>query len=202
VADGSRHPARRHTDIVPPTSRLRLAAKLMTDPMESLAQSIAERVLDLVIQALDINALIGRIDMNALLDQVDVNQLLNKVDLNEILEHVDLNQLLKQVDVNQLVERVDLNQILEHVDLNQLLKQVDINQLLNRVDVDSLVEQTDLGAVIAGASGGLATDALDEVRSQAVGADQFIDRWVARLLRRKNAAPLGPPGLLDAEASP
>jgi hypothetical protein len=97
---------------------------------------------------------------------------------------------------------VDINQILEHVDLNLLLKQVDINQLLNRVDVDSLVEQTDLGAVIAGASGGLATDALDEVRSQAVGADQFIDRWVARLLRRKNAGPLAPPALLDGEASP
>lgn len=71
-----------------------------------------------------------------------------------------------------------------------------------RVDVDSLVEQTDLGAVIAGASGGLATDALDEVRSQAVGLDQFIDRWVARLLRRKNSGPLAPPGLLDAEATP
>ena len=51
-----------------------------------------------------------------------------------------------------------------------------------------------------GASGGLATDALDEVRSQAVGLDQFIDRWVARLLRRQDRGPLAPPALLDAGA--
>ncbi len=56
---------------MPPTSRLRLAAKLMTDPMESLAQSIAERVLDLVIEALDINALIRRVDIDALVEQTD-----------------------------------------------------------------------------------------------------------------------------------
>jgi len=202
VADGSYHAARRHTGIVPPTSRLRLAAKLMTDPMESLAQSIAERVLDLVIEALDINALIWRIDINALLDQIDVNQLVEHVDVNQLLNHVDVNQLLEHVDVNQLLNHVDVNQLLEHVDVNQLLNQVDVNQLLNRVDVDSLVEQTDLGAVIAGASGGLATDALDEVRSQAVGLDQFIDRWVARLLRRKYGGPLAPPGLLAAKATP
>lgn len=195
-------PPRRHTGIVPPTSRRRLAAKLMTDQMESLAQSIAERVLDLVIQALDIDALIGRIDVNALLDQIDVNQLVNQVDVNEVLDHVDVNQILNRVDVNQLLDHVDVNQLLKHVDVNQLLNQVDVNQLLNRVDVDSLVEQTDLGAVIAEASGGLATDVLDEVRSQAVGADQFIDRWVARLLRRKKAGPVAPPALLDAEATP
>jgi len=35
----------------------------------------------------------------------------------------------------------------------------------------------------------MAADALDAVRSQTVGLDQFIDRWVQRLLRRKHPAP-------------
>ena len=34
------------------------------------------------------------------------------------------------------------------------------------------------------------------------GLDQFVDRWVQRLLRRKEPAPLAPPALLPAQAEP
>jgi hypothetical protein len=64
--------------------------------------------------------------------------------------------------------------------------------------MDALVEETDLGAIIAKSSGGMASEALDLVRSQAVGLDQFIDRWVRRLLRRKHPGPSAPPALLGA----
>jgi hypothetical protein len=39
----------------------------MTDPMESLAQRVAEGVFDLLVDALDVNALARRVDLNALL---------------------------------------------------------------------------------------------------------------------------------------
>jgi hypothetical protein len=58
----------------------------------------------------------------------------------------------------------------------------------------------DLGAVIARSSGGAASQALDAARSQAVGLDRFIDRWVQRTIRRKHPAPVAPRGLLDGEA--
>jgi hypothetical protein len=48
----------------------------------------------------------------------------------------------------------------------------------------------------------MGTEALDAVRSQAVGLDQFVDRWVQRLLRRKHPAPAAPPRLLPAQAEP
>jgi len=70
------------------------------------------------------------------------------------------------------------------------------------VDMDALVEQTDVGAVIARSSGGAASEALDAARSQAVGLDQFIDRWVQRGLRRKHPAPAGPPALRSGRAGP
>jgi hypothetical protein len=73
--------------------------------------------------------------------------------------------------------------------------------LVQRIDMDALVEETDLGAVIARSSGGVASEALDAARSQAVGLDQFIDRWVGRLLRRKHPGPSMPTGLLDAQAA-
>ncbi|HET7246386.1 MAG TPA: hypothetical protein VFJ07_16255, partial [Streptosporangiaceae bacterium] len=65
-----------------------------------------------------------------------------------------------------------------------------------------LVKQTDLGAVIARSSGGVATEALDAGRSQAVGLDQTIDRWVQRALRRKQPAPSAPRAGLDGERTP
>src|SRR6266702_3787172 len=131
LQDGSRDAGPAILDAVDPIDRLRLAGKRMTDPLESLAQRVAERVIDLVVDVLDLNALVQSIDLNAVLGRIDMND------------------------------------------------------LVQRLDIDALVEQTDLGAVIAKSSGGMATDALDAARSQAVGLDGFIDRWVQRALRRK-----------------
>jgi hypothetical protein len=147
------------------------------DPLQALAQRIAERVVDLFLQALDVNTLLQRVDVNAVIDRVDVNHI-----------------LLKKVDVNALLDRVDVDKLLRRVDVDALLDRVDINALLTRVDMDELVEQTDLGAVIARSSGGMASEALDAARSQVVGLDQFTDRWVRRALRRKHPVPLGPHG--------
>ena len=154
----------------------------ITDPVEAMAQRVAERVVELVLSVLDVNALLSQVDVNALLAKVDVNALLAKV------------------DVPALLDRVDLNAVLAKVDTNALLDQVDVNALLSRIDMDTLVEQTDLGAVIARSSGGVASEALDAARSTTVGPDQFIDRWVQRALRRKQPAPVAPRALLDGEA--
>ena len=148
-----------------PLGRLRSAGRRVTDPMEALAQQVADRVVGLVTTALDVNALVDRVDMNALLAQVDLNALLARVDLDEVLRHVDMDAILDRINVNEVVERIDM---------------------------DELVEHTDLGAVIARSSGGMATEALDAARSQAVGLDQFIDGWVGRLLRRRRPGPAGP----------
>ena len=132
---------------------------------EALAQAVTDRAVDLVVSALDVNALLDEVDLNAVLD------------------------------------RVDINQVLDRIDLNQLLARVDLNAVLQRIDVDALVEKTDLGPVIAACSSGAASDALDVVRSQAVGLDEFIARWVGRLRRRPYTGPPGPPGGLQAGAA-
>ena len=70
---------------------------------------------------------------------------------------------------------------------------MDLNDIVQRIDIDALVEQTDLGAIIAASSSGVAGDVLDVVRSQTVGLDEFIARWIARLRRRPYTGPPGPP---------
>jgi hydrogenase maturation factor len=97
---------------------------------------------------------------------------------------------------------VDLDAVLARVDVNTLLGRVDVNHVVQQVDMDALVEETDLGAVIARSSGGAISEALDALRSQAVGLDQFIDRWVSRLTRRKQSWPDAPPALRAARAAP
>jgi hypothetical protein len=37
----------------------------MTDPVELIAQRVTERVVDLLVNALDINAIVARVDLNA-----------------------------------------------------------------------------------------------------------------------------------------
>jgi uncharacterized RDD family membrane protein YckC len=143
---------------VDPLARLRIVGDRLAPPAEALAQLVAERVVELVLAALDVNALLDRVDVNALLDRTDVNRLLDRVDADRLMAGVDLNRILAGIEM------------------------------------DDLLAQTDLGAVIAQSSGGVASNALDVVRSQAVGLDEFIARWAGRLRRRPYDSPPGRPG--------
>jgi hypothetical protein len=115
---------------------------------------------------------------------------------------LDVNALLDQVDLNAVLDQVDINRVLDRIDLDHLLARMDLNDLVQRIDVDALVEQTDLGAIIAASSSGAASDALDAVRSQTVGLDEFIARWIGRLRRRPYTGPPGPPDRLLIKAEP
>jgi len=155
---------RSDTDLVDPFERrLSIDGRLVTR-REGLAQAVTERAVELVVSAVDMNALLDRVDLNAVLDQLDIDRLLDRIDLDRLLGRIDLNDIVK------------------------------------RLDVAALVEQTDLGAVIAASSSGIAGDALDVVRSQTVGLDEFIARWIGRLRRRPYSGPPGPPDGLRAKA--
>ena len=109
-----------------------------------------------------------------------------------VASSLDVNALLDRVDVDQLLGRVDVDELLDRVDVDELLDRIDVDRLLARVDVDDLIARTDVGAVVARSSGGVASNALDVVRSQAVGLDELIASWVARLRRRPYTCPPGP----------
>ena len=203
-----------------PLHGLRSMRKRITDPVEQLAEKTAERVIDLVVRTLDVNAVVQRVDFDAIVDRVDVNKVVDRVDVNKVVDQVDVDKILDQVDVNKVVDQVDVDKILDQVDLDKLVDRidpdklldridvdrllakvdiddllarmdmdaiaarVDINAIAERIDIDALAMHTDIGAMIARSSGGVASEALDAARSQAVGLDEWIARWVARLLRR------------------
>ena len=149
---------------VDPFERRRLADGRAVTRREALAQAVTDRAVDLVMSAVDVNALLERVDLDAVLDQVDIDRVLDRMDLDRLLGRMDLNDIVR------------------------------------RIDFDALIEQTDLGAVIAASSSGAASEALNVVRSQAVGLDEFIARWIGRLRRRTYSGPPGPPDRPQAEA--
>ena len=99
-----------------------------------------------------------------------------------------------------MLDQVDIDRVLDRIDLDRLLGRMHLNGIVERIDVDALVEQTDLGASSPESSSGVASDALDVVRSQTVGLDEFIARWIERLRRRPYTGPPGPPDGLRAKA--
>jgi len=150
------------------------ASRRFAGQIELIAQGVAQRVIDLVVESLDVNALLARIDLNALLARVDLNQELGRVDLNQVLGQVDLNELMARVDIDEIV---------------------------GRIDIEALVKNTDLGALLASSSSTIVTEAVDLGRSHAVSMDDTIARWVGRL-RRNRTGRAGPPELPNAQEEP
>jgi hypothetical protein len=145
--------------------------------VEQLAQSLAEHIVPLIVDAIDIDS---------------------------ILDKVDVEKIIERVDIDKIIERVDIQQIIDRVDVQQIIERVDINAIVDQIDIDSLVEQTELGSIIARSTTGVLTEVLDVIRSQGVGLDDFIFRWGNRLVgrgRRVATWPKGPPLLVVRKAT-
>ncbi|MGD0749255.1 MAG: hypothetical protein ABSB68_15760 [Acidimicrobiales bacterium] len=145
--------------------------------VEQLAQALAERIVPLIVDAIDIDAL---------------------------LDKVDVEKIIERVDVDKIVERVDVEKIIDRVDVQKIIDRVDINAIVDKVDIDSLVEHTELGSIIARSTTGVLTEVLDVVRAQGVGLDDFVLRWGNRLIlrgRRTATWPDGPPLLVEPKVA-
>jgi hypothetical protein len=155
---------------------VRSASRRLAEPVDSVAQTVARRATELVLDSLDINTLLGQIDVNKLLAQVDVNQLLDRVDVERVISRVDMDAVLSRVDVNAIADRIDIN---------------------------ALLDKTEFSALLTRSSSTVFSEGVDLVRSQAVGLDSFIARWVDRVLgrgTRRPPAPLGPRLLVSEQA--
>jgi hypothetical protein len=153
--------------------------------VEQLAQTLAERIVPLIV------------------DAIDIDSILDKVDIEKIIERVDVEQIVERVDIDKIVGRVDIQEIIDRVDVQQIIERVDINAIVDKIDIDSLVEQTELGSIIARSTTGILTEVLDVIRAQGVGLDDFILRWGNRLIGRGKRVkdwPQGPPLLVAPKA--
>jgi len=170
----------------------------INDRLEHMAQSIAERVARLVVDSIDLNAIMEHIDVDRLVSRVDADAIVDRVDVEKIIDRVDVEKIVERVDVEKIVERVDVDKLLERVDVNALVERVDVRRIVDQLDIESLVAQTELGSIIFKSTSSVAAEALDVIRAQGVGLDDFFARWTNRILRRNpESLPLGPPALVS-----
>lgn len=147
-----------------------------------------------------INAVLERVDVDALVGQVELDDLLARIDINELLDRVDVDRLLDRVDVNRLLDGVDVDRLLDGVDVNRLLDGVDVNRLVDRVDVEAVTQRANVGGLVAQSTSQVAGSTLDVARRQAVGLDTLIMGLVDRLFGRDAASqPLGPRDLVSED---
>ncbi len=146
--------------------------------LERLTQRLAEQIVSRVIELIDVDAIVQKVDMQKVVDKVDVDGLIQRVDVAAVMERIDVDDLISRIDVNALMDKID------------------VAELASRIDIDALIEQTELGSIIARSTTSAVTEGLDLVRSQGVGLDDFTNRWVNRILRRKGPIPAGPPLLV------
>lgn len=76
---------------------------LGADWAERLAQNVAGRIVSLVLDSLDLDAVLARIDLDALLARVDVAALMDRVDVDALLAQVDIEDLVKRIDMASTV---------------------------------------------------------------------------------------------------
>jgi hypothetical protein len=76
-----------------------------------------------------------------------------------------------------------------------IVARIDINAIVNRIDlvaiVNQVIDEIDLPSIIRESSGGMASEAVLDVRMRGIEADETVNRIVDRILRRRNAAPSG-----------
>ena len=193
---------------VPVPSVVRSAAA----PVERWLTPYAVDVRDRLNQLLDqtIAEIVGRVDLDATVERLDIDAVLDRVDLTEIVvKRVDLDVLLREVfariteeELSDLMTKVDVDAIAGRLDIDVVLDRMDLTTtVLTRVDlvkvVDAVLDQMDLIAlaneviegvdlpeIIRDSTGTMASETVNGVRMQGIGADQAVGRAVDRLLLR------------------
>ncbi len=94
--------------------------------VEHLAQSVAERVVNLVLEAIDINAIVQQIDIDAVVRRVDIDDIISRVDINAVVERVDINAIVGKLDIDSLVEQTEIGSIIAHSTSGMMTEVLDL----------------------------------------------------------------------------
>lgn len=138
--------------------------------------------LDRLVPAIT-DAIIERVDLTGIvLDQVDLNLIVNRA-----LDTLDLTQLV--------IDRVDIDAIVAEANIDMIIDRVPVIPLANFV-----IEEIDLPQIIRESTGGIATDAVNTLRVQGVGADQLVSRLADRVLLRRRHRKVDVPSDASEEA--
>jgi hypothetical protein len=146
----------------------------------------SNQALDVVVPAV-LDPLLDRIDLTGLvLARVDLERLVTAV-----LDSMDLTGVvLDRVDLKRIVETA-----IESIDLTEIVRtQVDVASLAEEV-----IEEVNLPEIIRESSTGVAAEVVDTARISAVAGDELVNRWIDRILQRRQSRRTDAPGRAQSE---
>ena len=128
--------------------------------VDPVLDAVVPRVADVILSRLDLTTIV--------LDRVQLEPIimraLNELDLTEIV--------LSRVDVDAIVAKADIEAIIDRVPIVPI--------------ADYVIDEIDLPQIIRQSTGGVATEAINSVRVQSFGADQWVARLTDTLVRRRH----------------
>jgi hypothetical protein len=94
--------------------------------MEQMTQAIAERIVTLVVDAIDLDALIDRVDIDRIMERVDVDKIVDRVDVQKIAQRIDVNAIVNELDIDALVQHTELGSIIARSTTGVLTELLDV----------------------------------------------------------------------------
>ena len=158
------------------------AATKLASAVDNAVASVVNGTLDRVVP----------VTLAAILDRMDLTSIvISRVDLTRVVQAT-----LDQMDLTELVlARVDIDRLVEGADLDPIIDRLPLVSIAN-----FLIDEIDLPKIIRESTGGIASDAMNVARIQAIDADQFLARITdAILLRRRARATATPAASVDPQ---
>src|ERR1700728_4646765 len=85
--------------------------------VEQLAQSLAEHIVPLIVDAIDIDSIIDKVDVEKIIERVDVQQIIERVDINAIVNQIDIDSLVEQTELGSIIARSTTGILTEVLDV-------------------------------------------------------------------------------------
>jgi len=147
--------------------------------VDPILDAVVPRVADVILSRLDLTGIVlTRVQLEPI-----IMRALDELDLTEIV--------LSRVDVDAIVAKADIEAVIDRVPIVPI--------------ADYVIDEIDLPQIIRQSTGGVATEAINSVRVQSFGADQWVARLTDAIVRRRHRdvdAPGSPEslqGIPDAE---
>jgi len=94
--------------------------------VEQLAQALAERIVPLIVDAIDIDALLDKVDVEKIIERVDVQKIIDRVDIQQVIDRVDINAIVEGIDIDALVENTEIGSIIARSTTGVLTEILDV----------------------------------------------------------------------------
>ncbi|MGB8946087.1 MAG: hypothetical protein WCD21_38510 [Streptomyces sp.] len=113
------------------------------------------------------------------LDRIDLDALVSRVDVNRVADRVDVERIAVRIDVDRVADRVDVDRVADRVDIEAVLARIDLVGLTRDV-----LREIDLGRIVRDTGGGMTVETVEAVRLLGQRGDRTVNRLTDRLLRR------------------